>query len=159
MLPIFSYTNYSTGKVNRVKADSITQYVQLSAPIDSLWQGKELLLRTLHKQAQSQHTTMTNLEEERGKLFPPVVTKYFLLLYITWIHMTHLLTQLNLVLCWSTFYPSAGTTLFLVIDSAFPFILLQTIQNILLQLIRITLKNYWKVQNICLTFYPHILQQ
>lgn len=64
--------------------------------------------------------------------------------------MPYPLTQLNLLLPWSLFHPSAGTVLcvFLVIDLAFSFILLQVTQIILIQLISITVENYSKIQKV-----------
>lgn len=105
------------------------------------------MIRTGHREI---GTTLTSLEEEAGKTFCPVVTKYFPPLYIIWVCMPCPLAELNLLLFGSLFHLSPGTIpgVFFVIDLAFPFILLQAIKIILIQLTRIALENYSKVQKI-----------
>lgn len=91
---------------SRGKAGSTTWSIQFSAPVDKLWGGKALLIRTGHREI---GTTLTSLEEEAGKTFCPVVTKYFPPLYIIWVCMPCPLAELNLLLFGSLFHLSPGT--------------------------------------------------
>lgn len=65
VLPTLSKAHKSRGKMSRGKADGITRYIQVSAPVGRLWQEKALLLRRLHKEIGTESTHHTD-KSRRG---------------------------------------------------------------------------------------------
>lgn len=112
----------------------------------------------VHKEMGTESTRHTSLEEEGGKIFPHVVTKYFPPLYKIQVHMPHPLTLIYC--CLFSTLTLAPFSVFFVIDLAFPSILLQAIKITLIEVMKNHTEKLFKdSENICLTFYSHILQQ
>lgn len=71
VLPAPSNTHHSRGKVSRGKSGRTAWYIQVSAPVDKLWEGKALLIRTGHKEIGTEtHHTDKPWRGSRQNLLP-----------------------------------------------------------------------------------------